>query len=215
VGGLEVHARQRARIADRKAGRSLRVPTGRVRGHGYTRANHHHPVRTAHPGGTKLLESRSRTRASEQLAANSPDHDLSGTHPGARMTLRIGIILGSTRPNRNGEQVARWVLNRATERADAEFELVDLRDFPCRTSTSRSRPPSASTKAITQSSGRPRSPRSMASSSSLPSTTTAPQACSRTRSTTSMPNGTTRAVALSRTAWQVRARSRTPPPRRG
>jgi NAD(P)H-dependent FMN reductase len=23
--------------------------------------------------------------------------------------IRIGIILGSTRPNRNGEQVARWV----------------------------------------------------------------------------------------------------------
>jgi NAD(P)H-dependent FMN reductase len=46
------------------------------------------------------------------------------------MTLRIGIILGSTRPNRNGEQVARWVLEVATERADAEFELVDLRDYP-------------------------------------------------------------------------------------
>ena len=46
------------------------------------------------------------------------------------MTLRIGIILGSTRPNRNGEQVARWVLDIANERADAEFELVDLRDFP-------------------------------------------------------------------------------------
>ena len=46
------------------------------------------------------------------------------------MTLRIGIILGSTRPNRNGEQVARWVLDIGTERADAEFELVDLRDFP-------------------------------------------------------------------------------------
>jgi NAD(P)H-dependent FMN reductase len=48
----------------------------------------------------------------------------------ARMTLRIGIILGSTRPNRNGEQVARWVLDIASERTDAEFELVDLRDFP-------------------------------------------------------------------------------------
>jgi len=46
------------------------------------------------------------------------------------MTLRIGIILGSTRPNRNGEQVARWVLDIATERTDADFELVDLRDFP-------------------------------------------------------------------------------------
>jgi NAD(P)H-dependent FMN reductase len=43
---------------------------------------------------------------------------------------RIGIILGSTRPNRNGEQVARWVLGIAAQRADAEFELVDLRDYP-------------------------------------------------------------------------------------
>jgi NAD(P)H-dependent FMN reductase len=43
---------------------------------------------------------------------------------------RIGIILGSTRPNRNGEQVANWVLDLASRRNDAEFELVDLRDHP-------------------------------------------------------------------------------------
>jgi len=43
---------------------------------------------------------------------------------------RIGIILGSTRPNRNGEQVARWVLTIAAQRTDAEFELIDLRDYP-------------------------------------------------------------------------------------
>jgi NAD(P)H-dependent FMN reductase len=44
--------------------------------------------------------------------------------------IRIGIILGSTRPNRNGEQVARWVYDNAALRSDAEFELVDLRDYP-------------------------------------------------------------------------------------
>jgi NAD(P)H-dependent FMN reductase len=43
---------------------------------------------------------------------------------------RIGIILGSTRPNRNGEQVARWVYDIAAQRSDAEYELVDLRDYP-------------------------------------------------------------------------------------
>ncbi|NKY26021.1 NADPH-dependent FMN reductase [Nocardia gamkensis] len=43
---------------------------------------------------------------------------------------RIGIILGSTRPNRNGSQVARWVLETASQRGDAEFELIDLRDHP-------------------------------------------------------------------------------------
>ena len=43
---------------------------------------------------------------------------------------RIGIILGSTRPNRNGEQVAIWVFDLASRRDDAEFELIDLREHP-------------------------------------------------------------------------------------
>ena len=43
---------------------------------------------------------------------------------------RIGIILGSTRPGRNGEQVANWVYDIAARRSDAEFELVDLLDYP-------------------------------------------------------------------------------------
>ena len=38
--------------------------------------------------------------------------------------------IGSTRPNRNGEQVAKWVYDIATRRDDAEFELIDLRDYP-------------------------------------------------------------------------------------
>ena len=42
----------------------------------------------------------------------------------------IGIILGSTRPGRKGEQVARWVLDIASRREDATFELVDLLDYP-------------------------------------------------------------------------------------
>jgi NAD(P)H-dependent FMN reductase len=43
---------------------------------------------------------------------------------------RVGIILGSTRPGRNGEAVARWVYDIASKRGDAEFELVDLQDYP-------------------------------------------------------------------------------------
>jgi NAD(P)H-dependent FMN reductase len=43
---------------------------------------------------------------------------------------RIGIILGSTRPGRRGEQVAQWVLDVAKQRDDAEYELIDLADFP-------------------------------------------------------------------------------------
>jgi NAD(P)H-dependent FMN reductase len=42
---------------------------------------------------------------------------------------RIGIILGSTRPGRNGEAVAKWVFDVASKRTDAEFELIDLLDY--------------------------------------------------------------------------------------
>jgi NAD(P)H-dependent FMN reductase len=42
---------------------------------------------------------------------------------------KIGIILGSTRPGRKGEAVAKWVLEVAAQRSDAEFELVDLLDY--------------------------------------------------------------------------------------
>jgi NAD(P)H-dependent FMN reductase len=42
---------------------------------------------------------------------------------------KIGIILGSTRPGRNGEAVARWAFDLASKRTDAEFELVDLLDY--------------------------------------------------------------------------------------
>jgi len=43
--------------------------------------------------------------------------------------LKVAIIMGSTRPERNGEAVARWVLDLAEKRGDAAFELIDLRDF--------------------------------------------------------------------------------------
>lgn len=43
--------------------------------------------------------------------------------------LKVGIILGSTRPNRNGEAVARWVEQQVKDRNDATYELVDIRDF--------------------------------------------------------------------------------------
>ncbi len=41
----------------------------------------------------------------------------------------IAIIIGSTRPGRNGEAVAKWVCEIAQRRTDAEFELVDIKDF--------------------------------------------------------------------------------------
>ncbi len=43
--------------------------------------------------------------------------------------LRVAIIVGSTRPGRKGEAVARWVYEIASSRGDAEFELVDIKDY--------------------------------------------------------------------------------------
>ena len=43
--------------------------------------------------------------------------------------IRTAIIIGSTRPNRNGEAVAKWSYEIARHRTDAHFELVDIRDF--------------------------------------------------------------------------------------
>ncbi|MFF4749080.1 NADPH-dependent FMN reductase [Streptomyces sp. NPDC002514] len=44
--------------------------------------------------------------------------------------LKLAIILGSTRPGRNGKAVADWVLAKAKERTDADYELIDLADYP-------------------------------------------------------------------------------------
>ena len=41
---------------------------------------------------------------------------------------KIAIIIGSTRPQRKGEAVAKWVFEVSKKRADAEFELIDLKE---------------------------------------------------------------------------------------
>jgi NAD(P)H-dependent FMN reductase len=44
--------------------------------------------------------------------------------------LKIAVILGSTREPRNGAAVANWVIEKAAGREAADYELVDLRDYP-------------------------------------------------------------------------------------
>lgn len=44
--------------------------------------------------------------------------------------INIAIILGSTRPGRAGEAVAQWVYEVASQRDDAQFDLIDLADYP-------------------------------------------------------------------------------------
>jgi len=43
--------------------------------------------------------------------------------------IKVGIIIGSTRPGRNGEAVGKWVNEVAQKRSDAQFELIDIKDF--------------------------------------------------------------------------------------
>ncbi|HEV2177347.1 MAG TPA: NAD(P)H-dependent oxidoreductase [Terriglobia bacterium] len=43
--------------------------------------------------------------------------------------LRIGIIVGSTRPGRKAAAVAKWVQEVLKSRKDAEFESVDIADY--------------------------------------------------------------------------------------
>ena len=43
--------------------------------------------------------------------------------------LKVAIIIGSTRPGRNGEAVGRWIYEKAKNRDDAEYELVDIKDY--------------------------------------------------------------------------------------
>ena len=43
--------------------------------------------------------------------------------------LKVAIIVGSTRPCLKAEAVARWVHGIATERQDAQFEIVDIQEF--------------------------------------------------------------------------------------
>lgn len=43
--------------------------------------------------------------------------------------LKLAIIIGSTRPGRVGEAVAQWVYKLAKDRGDAQYELVDIKDF--------------------------------------------------------------------------------------
>lgn len=44
--------------------------------------------------------------------------------------LNVGIIIGSTRPNRVSEPVAKWVKEQAASMEGWNAELIDLRDWP-------------------------------------------------------------------------------------
>lgn len=43
--------------------------------------------------------------------------------------LKIGVIVGSTRPGRKAHTVAEWIIQEAQTRAGVSYELVDLADY--------------------------------------------------------------------------------------
>jgi NAD(P)H-dependent FMN reductase len=43
--------------------------------------------------------------------------------------IKLAIIIGSTRPGRKANAVARWVYEIAAKRSDVQCELVDIKDF--------------------------------------------------------------------------------------
>ncbi|MGI5502284.1 NADPH-dependent FMN reductase [Lentzea sp. CA-135723] len=44
--------------------------------------------------------------------------------------LKIAVVIGSTRPGRNGKTVADWVMAQAAGRTGADYEVLDLLDYP-------------------------------------------------------------------------------------
>jgi NAD(P)H-dependent FMN reductase len=45
-------------------------------------------------------------------------------------TLKLALIIGSTRPNRFADVPSRWVAQGAAERSDFTLDVLDLRDWP-------------------------------------------------------------------------------------
>lgn len=43
--------------------------------------------------------------------------------------LKIGVIIGSIRPNRFGDKPAKWIFDHAAARAEIDAELIDLADY--------------------------------------------------------------------------------------
>ncbi len=43
--------------------------------------------------------------------------------------IKVAILIGSTRPGRKAEAVARWVHEIAKKRSDAVYEIVDIKDY--------------------------------------------------------------------------------------
>jgi NAD(P)H-dependent FMN reductase len=89
--------------------------------------------------------------------------------------VKIAIITGSTRPGRKNETVAQWAYELARQRPDADFELVDIKDYHLPLLDEPSPGAPDATSSLTQRRGRPRLGSLMPTFSLRPNTTTAPR----------------------------------------
>jgi hypothetical protein len=113
--------------------------------------------------------------------------------------IQVVVIIGSTRPGRNGEAVAKWVYEIAQKRTDAEFELVDIKDFNLPPLDEPVPPIMRQDSKPHTKYGRPRSALLPAMSSSRPSIIMASPVRSKTRLIFCSASGTTRRLASSAT----------------
>src|SRR2546422_4777689 len=89
-----------------------------------------------------------------------------------RDMLKIGIIVGSTRPGRKAAAVAKWVHDILKNRKDAEFEIVDIEDYKLPLLDEPVPPSCINTARPTQRAGARKLPHSTATFLSPPNTTT-------------------------------------------
>ncbi len=91
--------------------------------------------------------------------------------------LKVGMIVGSTRPNRFADIPVRWLVEGASARSDLRFTVLDLRDFrlPFLNEPASPATQAASTRSPRQKLGVDISANSTPSWRSLPSTITAPR----------------------------------------
>jgi NADPH-dependent FMN reductase len=61
--------------------------------------------------------------------ANQPQHDMTSFGKAA-IAMKVGMIVGSTRPNRFADMPVQWLAEGGSARPDLRLTVLDLRDYP-------------------------------------------------------------------------------------
>ncbi len=113
--------------------RRTEKPFAVITGGAFDQAAHDRMAAVAKPKGAIMIKA--------FVGVSRPDHSAAKAYfvehivpalvaaRGVKRTSTVAIVVGSTRPGRKAEVVARWVHAIASKRDDATFEVVDLADF--------------------------------------------------------------------------------------